>query len=350
MLQNNAKSAFLLALSLAAASAQAGTGPSYPPLTDQVELPRDEAPHHNSTEWWYFNGHLAGKDDTGKEHDYGYSLTIFQIIPVAGAPFAVYMAQFAITDESGKTYHYGEKIALSVVPNEHDGFDLGVNGWRAEGSSGNYAVAATLADGTYSLSLDLKSTIAPALNGKNGIIPYGPYGTSAYYSYTALDASGTIIDHGRRVKVTGISWQDRQWGNFAQTQAGWNWFAIQLNDNVQYMLYFIQDSTGAVVQKLGTQVVDGKAILLSPDQIAMTPTATWTSPKSGYTYPSQWLVTVPDGSFTVTPVQQDQELYLPGQHTYFEGDCTISGTLNGNAATGLGYTEVNPYFESSSGL
>ena len=78
--------------------------------------------------------------------------------------------------------------------------------------------------------------------------------------------------------------------------------------------------------------------------------ATWLSPKSGYLYPSKWQVTVPDGTYTVTPFVAAQELVWPGHRTYFEGDSQIVGARNGQAVTGVGYTEVNPYFEPPVGL
>jgi len=333
-----------LALGVPLAIAQRG----YPPLAKQVTLPQDEAPHHNSTEWWYFVGHLDGVDPDGQKRQYGFELTVFQErpTPLKLAP-AIYAAHLAIADVTRSTYSYEERATLAHIPHEKDGFSFDIDHWTASGGSGKYALDAIFANAPYGLHLQLTSDKPAVLHGDKGIIPYGPFGTSAYYSYTSLTAKGTIVDHGVPVTVTGISWQDRQWGNYkSMHKTGWNWFCMQLNDNVQYMLYFIQDDTGNIVQKAGTKIVDGVGTAISADQMSMTPIDSWISSKSGNRYPSKWQVTVPDGSLTVTPLVPHQELVWPRQKTYFEGDSEISGTLNGKPASGLGYAEVNPYHEA----
>lgn len=40
----------------------------------------------------------------------------------------------------------------------------------------------------------------------------GAFGTADYYSWTSLAARGTLVDHGVRMKVVGLSWMDHQWG------------------------------------------------------------------------------------------------------------------------------------------
>jgi len=39
-----------------------------------------------------------------------------------------------------------------------------------------------------------------------------------------------------------------------------DWFSIQLTNGRQYMLYFIRDKTGTIVQTLGTQVDLGATV------------------------------------------------------------------------------------------
>ena len=336
----------LAAWSAATAAGVVGIAPAQAqglaPSPTSVTLPADEAPHHNLLEWWYFVGHLSGVDPAGKTHQYGYEVTVFQLNVGVGP--ANYSAHFAITDITTGKYSYEERAIEAPIPNETDGFALSVGNWSVLGSSGNYAVGATFSDNTYGLQLSLSSAIPPALNGTDGIIPYGGWGTSAYYSYTSLATSGTIIDHGIPVKVTGVSWQDRQWFDPTGT-SGWNWFAIQLKNNVQYMLYYLQDSTGAIIQTVGTEVVNGVAVPVPAGQMTLQPLSYWVSPKTLYTYPSKWRITVPDGSFTVTPVIQDQELAAPLHHVYFEGDSTVVGNWRGLRITGDAYAEVNPYYE-----
>lgn len=106
--------------------------------------------------------------------------------------------------------------AYDGIPNQVDGFNLNVDQWTMAGSRGTYLLNADFADSNYGLHLTLQATEPPALHGDKGIIPYGPFGTSAYYSYTALSSFGTIVDHGVPIQVTGISWHDHQFGNPAK--------------------------------------------------------------------------------------------------------------------------------------
>ncbi|AXQ31841.1 carotenoid 1,2-hydratase [Solimonas sp. K1W22B-7] len=325
-------------------AAMTTTAVAGPPLT-AVALPHDEAPHHNFLEWWYFVGHLSGVDPSGQTRKYGYEVTVFQVDAVPPL-MATYSAHFAITDHRTGKHVAEHRIKSAAIPNSSNRFDLEVAGWTASGTSGTYALNAVMSDQKYSASLNLQASLPPVLHGNSGIIPYGPFGSSAYYSYTSLNTTGTIVDNGVPIAVTGTSWQDRQWGDFnILAPAGWNWFSIQLSNNVQYMLYYIQDAFGSIVQKVGTKVVNGVATPIPASQMSLDILDYWTSPKSLITYPNKWRVNVPGGSMTVTPVQKAQELFKFGHRTYWEGDSTVTGTLGGQSVNGAGYTEVNPYFQ-----
>jgi predicted secreted hydrolase len=111
------------------------------------------------------------------------------------------------------------------------------------------------------------------------------------------------------------------------------------------MLYLIRDASGAVVQTLGTKIDQlGRTTNLDPASISETAKGSWTSPATGITYGSGWLVTVPGGSFTITPNLVDQELDLLSTQgvVYWEGDVTVQGTVGGSSVAGVGYTEINP--------
>jgi predicted secreted hydrolase len=148
------------------------------------------------------------------------------------------------------------------------------------------------------------------------------------------------------VKVTGLSWMDHQWGDFNfASGAGWDWFSIQLADGRQYMLYFIRDASGAIVQTLATQVdPGGQTTNLNPSSFNETTTGSWTSPATGITYGSGWQVTVPGGHLTITPDLVNQELNLASTQgvVYWEGDVAVTGSMGGSPVTGAGYTEINP--------
>ena len=324
------------------AAASLGGGPRV--VQDGVQLPKDEAPHQEPEEWWYYTGHLTGTDPAGKVRSYGFEYTTFQLLDAAPEP--VYFGNVAITDLTTGTFTYGFEMDSYPVPNTPNRFALHTGDWTMSGGSGRSTLHAAIPG--YTFDLKTQTSALPVLHGDKGVIPYGPLGSSKYYSWTSLLTSGTIVDHGVTVKVTGLSWFDHQWGAFDfSTGAGWDWHSIQLTNGRQYMLYFIRDSSGAIVESLGTQVDQAgtKVTRLNPATFSETVTGSWTSPATGITYSSGWKLNVPGGSLTITPRQVDQEVDLtatPQGNAYWEGDVTVRGVLNGAPVTGAGYTEINP--------
>ena len=86
---------------------------------------------------------------------------------------------------------------------------------------------------------------------------------------------------------------------------------------------------------------------LTLDEFSFRATDTWTSPHSGATYPSGWVLEVPseDLVVTVTPLFRDQEAQSPGSTrvTYWEGLCRYEGTRRGEPIVGEGYVELVGY-------
>ena len=337
MIALNAFAAFNVGLlSVAVCSAKAGDAL---PL---VQIPRDEAPHHDSTEWWYFSGHLRGFDIFGKAHSYGYELVFFQF-DFPNQPQPIYQGNLAVTDLTRGSFHYEQKIMAQPIPDEKNRFNLTIAPWRIEGSSGADSLAAQFSDGSYGIRLQQTSLEPVVLHGNGGLIPYGPFGTSAYYSWTKRWTLGTVIDHGVPVAVIGESWMDHQWYN-PLGLGGWTWFSIQLSNNTQYMLYFIRNGQNQLAQVVATQVKNGCTVHLAPNSVSETATGSWTSPVTGITYPSGWKVTVPGGVLDVTPVQKDQELVVAATlaGAYWEGDSAVTGVIDGWPVRGVSYAEVAP--------
>jgi len=314
--------------------------------TPQVTLPQDESPHNVTEEWWYFTGHLTGTDVLGQTHHYGFELTFFRM-GVAFPLSSIYFSHFGVTDLDHGTFKYETRYSVQPdnVPAD-GGFGIQLVDWDMHGKNGVNDLYAGNSDLSYLVSLNLNTTLPAALHSGDGLMDYGPLGTSYYYSRPKLAVTGTVLDHGSPVTVTGQAWFDHQWGNFSQSnKAGWDWFSVQLDNGQEYMVYLIKDGTGAVVEKLGTLInANGTTVDLDKSTLSDQALGYWTSPNSGYTYSSGWKVTVPGGSLTVTPQVKNQELVVPSapDGKYWEGATTVTGTINGKAVTGVGYTELTP--------
>jgi predicted secreted hydrolase len=334
---------------------RASASPTPTPLAP-VRFPQDEAPHHDLTEWWYYTGHLQGRDAAGHDHTYGFELVFFQTLRGAFSPY--YAAHFAVSDITRGQFHFDQRAGFepaSVIPpaGSVGGFNVAQDDWLARGLNGHDQLAAGM-DG-YAIDLQLDGATPPVLHAGNGIITLGPAGFSYYYSRPRMRVAGTLMDHGQAVPVRGQAWMDHQWGNFIPvTGGGWDWFSLQLSDETDAMLYVIRDSNRQLISVVGTFVTaDGMASSIPAADIRIQATGSWTSPATKGDYPSGWQVTIASQQLALrlTPLLLDQEL-VTTQSTgvaYWEGAVAIAGQARGHRISGEGYVELTGYAAPPSG-
>ena len=79
------------------------------------------------------------------------------------------------------------------------------------------------------------------LHGEGGLSQKGPTAGNAsyYYSSTRMPTEGTVRIGGKTFAIRGNSWMDHEFStSFLETgQLGWDWLAIQLDNDVDLMLY-----------------------------------------------------------------------------------------------------------------
>jgi len=319
-------------------------------------LPRDEAAHGDAAvEWWYYTGHLLADDSS----HYGFELVFFQAFLPAqiklwgpvGMNWLVnplYFAHFAVTDEGGQAFTY--RARMNFPRFWEAGADaarhrLWNGDWFVEGSAGRYTLQA-MQDGM-AIDLNLASAKPPVLHGDQGIIPMGHAGGSYYYSYTRLEGQGQLTLGGATRPVQAVAWMDHQWGSWQQMGAfqGWDWFAIQLEDKSELMLFYFRNNDGSTQAALGSFIApDGSTQHLAAGDFQVAAQGHWTSPYTGGTYPLGWRVTVPGKGLdlTVRPTMFDQELKVMPT-TYWEGSTLVVGQSGGQPIKGRGYVEMTGY-------
>jgi predicted secreted hydrolase len=309
-----------------------------------VELPRDDGPHDVRLEWWYYTGHLF--TETGDR--YGFEFVVFK--GYRGA-LPGYASHFAITDNPRGRFAYDQR--LGFVPNDlplSEGFDLRVSEWRMSGVGANDRLIAEMAD--YGIDLALQSRKPAVLHDGDGYIDYGSGEASYYYSRTRMTVVGQLVVRGQPVRVTGETWFDHQWGEFSTYEGGWDWYALQLDDDTELMLYVIRAPDGGPLVVDGSLVAaDGSLTVLDRDDFSIVATSTWTSPRTGATYPSGWRIELPSQQLTldVLPSLPDQELDTTATTgvIYWEGEVVVSGTHADHPVAGLGYVELTGYAEEN---
>jgi predicted secreted hydrolase len=201
----------------------------------------------------------------------------------------------------------------------------------------------------YAIDLALTAAKPPALHLGEGFISFGPAGDSYYYSRTRLTIEGHLTDGATTRPVTGQAWFDHQWGDFISVKrGGWDWYAVQLADQTEVMIFDVRDPQGRRALVYGS-LVDAAGVTtdLPPGAFSVEATGEWVSPRSGATYPSGWRIRLPQQGLDLTlrPVLLDQELDTRPTTgvVYWEGAVDITGTRQGQPIGGRGYVELTGY-------
>jgi predicted secreted hydrolase len=375
-------------------------------------FPADHGSHPDyRTEWWYYTGNLAARD--GRR--FGFQLTFFRTalapgpppgaaVPAGGRASAwatrqVWFAHFAVTDATGHrflAYERWERQALGLAGAEAAPFRVWVGPWSAAGTgdgagaglasagggvgpagagagSGGRAAPAGAGTPPMRLSADaaeaaidlvLTADLPPVPQGDRGLSAKSaePGNASYYYSLPRLTAAGTLRVGAERLAVTGQAWMDREWStsSLAASEVGWDWFALQLDDGWELMLYRLRRrpsaaAAGAADQadpaSLATLIApDGRTIRMPLSAVRFAATGAWTSPASHVRYPSAWRLTLPGAGpaafdLTVQPLLAAQELRL--SFRYWEGAVAATGTHGGRPVRARGYVELTGYGDAA---
>jgi predicted secreted hydrolase len=310
-----------------------------PPAPGPVVFPRDFGSHDVLTEWWYDTGHL--RSAAGEQ--FGFEFVIFQVQRF-GYP-VVYAAHAALTLVDRQAFLWDER--LIAVPQRQESWPLAlaVGDWAL--TSDGESDRLTVRSGSFGFTLELQNLRPPLLHDEDGYFSWAPETGSYYYSRTRLATRGVVSVGGHDVSVSGLAWNDHQWGNFLLGGGGWDWFAIQLEDGTDLMLWQSRDAAQRVIQRSGTLLrADGSIRWLHDADIRLQATGSWQSPHSGAIYPSGWQIELPpDMTLTVTPLVLDQELQTVRSTgvIYWEGAVSVIAAQAGVKTVGEGYVELTEY-------
>jgi len=349
------------------------------------EFPRDHFNHPEfRTEWWYFTGNLRSRD--GRR--FGFELTFFrqavardakpssrrapserhiptQRVMSGGADpnsggsdwqvHDIYLAHLALSDIDGRQYLHTSR--LNRAGPGLAGADLAQsriwNGnWEARWRGDRQDLRAVAE--RFTLDLTLKSLKPPVINGLNGVSQKAPgLGRASYYiSLTRLGSEGTLTLDGKRYEVSGLAWMDHEFftHQLEQSQVGWDWLSLQLDDGSEIMLYRLRRKDSKLDPfSAGTYVdPEGHSHHLSATDFSLeSGQVSWTSPDTRATYPVQWRVRVasPSAVLDISTLLENQEFSSESRAapSYWEGAIQVEGNKNSIRARGVGYLEMTGY-------
>ncbi len=317
-------------------------------------FPDDHGAHPDYRhEWWYVTGNVTTRDG----RPFAFQVTLFRFAlapepPERDSPLAsrqLWMGHLAITDPESGAFHHRERFARGapgLAGASSDPPVVHVEDWFMRGS-GPDLMPLTLdfpADG-----MGLEITLTPrkpkVLQGESGYSRKGdaPGNASRYYSWTRLGAEGELQIGDTRHAVRGSAWMDREWGSSTLTedQVGWDWFALQLDDGRDLMVYHLRREDGSVEPRSKGILVapDGRSRVLSLEDFSLEARRHWTRPGGG-DYPVAWRLRVPSAGLDldVEAVLDDQE--LRGAFRYWEGAVRVRGA---EGERGHGHAELTGY-------
>ena len=321
------------------------------------QFPADHGPHPAyRSEWWYYTANVA----TAGGRRFAFQLTFFRFALTPTAPAResawasnqVYMAHFAVTDVQAGQFHAAERFsrgALDLAGARAEPFRVWLGPWQVSAGEAHFPQRLSAADDGYAIDVTLSEAKPVVLNGDAGLSQKSATvgNASYYYSIPRAAVSGTLTTPDGAWPVQGSAWFDREWSSsaLAADQVGWDWFALQLSDGRDLMIYRLRRADGgADPHSAGTLVeADGSARTLAVADFTLDELAYWRSPRSGARYPARWRLRVPAARIDVevVPETADQELDLAFR--YWEGASRVTGTSAGAPVSGHGHVELTGY-------
>ena len=228
--------------------------PDYSPV-----FPRDHGAHRgHGIEWWYWIGHLK---ETSGDRQFGFQSTVFRL---AGDPDKsskpekgnfgsrqLYLAHSALSDLREKTYLHHERVLREGWQAKVSSRELaiqvaGIGVRTLEGEDGHRIVSRLPEEGR--LELEMRPVKPLVVFGDRGLSRKGgsPASVSWYWTYTRLEAKGTLRYKGEEIAVRGTAWMDHEISSsqLGENLAGWDWTCIQLDDGTELKAYRLRQKDG----------------------------------------------------------------------------------------------------------
>jgi predicted secreted hydrolase len=343
-----------LSLPLLAAASPSRAEDGYPVVLPGTTLafPRDHGSHPAyRNEWWYATGWVRTRDG----EDLGVQVTFFRNRPRVAegnpsrfAPRQLLFAHAAVAQASHGRLRHDQRASRAV-------FDLAgaddattrawIGDWSFALVGGRYEAKIPARD--FDLDLAFEPTQPILLQGRAGYSRKGPAPQQAswYYSRPQLAVRGRVAVGGRAREVEGRAWLDHEWSSevMADNAVGWDWIGVNLDDGGALMAFRMRDRDGVAIWGGGARRhPDGRTEIFAPGSVRFAPGRRWTSPRTGFSYPVEFVVTAGDVDYALAPLIDDQELdsRISTGVVYWEG--AVAARVAGRPV-GRGYLELTGY-------
>ena len=309
------------------------------------EFPADHGAHPDyRIEWWYLTANL--EDAQGQQ--FGVQWTLFRSALTPGSRTPGWGNRNLWIGHAGLTSRQHQYAAQTLARGgigqadvQPAPFNAWIDDWylRSQPDAADALAAMTVhARGSdFSYRLNLTSSRPLVLQGDQGYSRKSEAGqASYYYSQPFFQADGELLIEGKRYRVKGRAWLDREWSSqpLAADQSGWDWFSLHLDDGQQLMLFRLRGSqdflSGNWIDK------DGHSEPLPPGSITLQPNAH--TQVAGRQVPTQWTIAIPAHGLEVQVQALNPNAWMDVGTPYWEGPVMLSGSHQGQ-----GYLEMTGY-------
>ena len=319
------------------------------PAPDYVlRFPHDHGAHPGfRLEWWYLTANLQGPDGT----DYGAQWTLFRLAfapeelgaeAIGWASPQIWMGHAGLTTPDA--HFAAERFARGGIGQAGATpapFNAWIDDWQMTGLAAPDADALShlrlSAQGDdFAYELEARAEGPLVAHGAQGFSLKSESGAAShYYSQPFYAIDGWIETPVGRVAVTGQGWLDREWSSrfLEGQQAGWDWFALHLDDGRRLMAAQVRDAN-APSFRFGTLIApDGTPTPLENADLRLTPLER--VEVAGRAVPVVWRIELPAHGIDVEVRAVNPQSWMPLSVEYWEGPVRITGSHGGR-----GYLEM----------
>ena len=310
----------------------------------QITFPRDHGPHENfRIEWWYLTANLKSESI----ENLGIQWTLFKsnIMPISSKKpnhlNGFWMAHSAIT--TNELHYFEERFAREKSGQagvKLDPFKAWIDNWSITGDDQLGNIQLNSSGIEFSLSLKFSTKFDPVLQGNAGFSKKSEVGAAShYYSQPLYTVEGWVILNGERHMVEGVGWLDREWSSnlLNNSQLGWDWFSLHLDDGRKVMLFKVRHDSGNDFLSGSWISQDGTKNLLNAAEIKLEEIAY--SQVKGRKIPIKWKISfISDNPLTIYTEALNTNSWMDTSFPYWEGPILLSGDL-----PGVGYLEMTGY-------
>jgi predicted secreted hydrolase len=372
------------------------------PGAGPLNLALHDPPHNSSaTEWWYVNSHL--ETECGRRFSLFASFfrIILEANEETGKPKYAHALNWAISDPDAGKYYAESRVDRCAPEVGLERLERGE--WKSDPLlrqalrellekggvphpdrliEGPVLVAEKklaldyggnrfrkLDDGSYQLTLFNDEERAgcrlvfhpqksPVRHGDDGVVRGVSGEDMFYYFISRCRVEGTIKIAGQSLPLKeGSGWYDHEFALSLMVDAkedakdkgrrepniAWNWIAVQLDNGYEITAYDLfdgdRDGRRCACWAIAIDPVGNRRQCRS---FTLEPLESWTSARTFVDYPTGWQLDIPEMrlSLTVNAAFEQQEfITIISEPSFWEGRVNVSGKMNGEAVTGLGFVE-----------